>query len=100
MRCERLRLSCRALERRHIGHCTVMWVRRDVGVGDIEWAHGNTSDYFDLIVAHPACVFQTMIFPVTRTCAAPAVQPVVAGAHQSGRDLPERAALLSFLLCE
>ncbi len=40
MRCDRLRLSCRALERRHIGDRTVVWVR-DLVVGDIERAHGT-----------------------------------------------------------
>src|SRR6516164_757586 len=39
MRCDRLRLSCRALERRHISDRTVVWVR-DLVVGDIERAHG------------------------------------------------------------
>jgi hypothetical protein len=38
-----------------------VWVRRDVGVGDIELAHGNTSNCFGLSVAHSARVFQTMI---------------------------------------
>jgi hypothetical protein len=62
MRCERLRLSCRALERRHIGDRTVVWVRSDVGVGDIERAHGTPPIVSVSTVAQRAGVFHTMIF--------------------------------------
>ena len=34
------RLSCRALERRHIGRRSSLRVRRNGGIGDVELAHG------------------------------------------------------------
>ncbi len=61
MRRDRRRLAFRALERRHIGRRSSLLVRRDIGFGDIELAHGTPSDYFGLTVAHGACVFQSAI---------------------------------------
>src|SRR5260370_9254121 len=58
-------VAFRALERRHMGRRRSLRVRRNVVVGDLELAHGHTSDYFGLTLAHRAWVFQTMIF---RSC--------------------------------
>jgi hypothetical protein len=41
MRRDRLGLACRALQRRHIGHCTVVGVRCDAVVGNLKLAHDS-----------------------------------------------------------